>query len=383
MDNLPITAYLSGLAAQMLKPSVWARWDHNTRCTLASQISFCLALGTLGNRVLNNMPLLFERMTAVLSAPNRQGGPVIDFGGTFVGVQTVNLLSLTCLMWILRGEMGRADRNKPPKPQRLPLLDISEKACIPLPDGAGLSSAGSETHIGASQGIEGFELSPSWSSWLRSHVEMLIANITSGEWVRHTYSTQQGHEQSPSTHNVHFSCRPDPQHEDRLILSSEDGVDNHGSFRLEGYIQPSTGVVALEKHWVNLTPSPDPHQLRGAATPLGILGDWEYLNFPDFPIGFFWLFKRSGHDVLAGTQTLTLQAFASFHISSDHPHSQIAMRVRQHIYRLLPYLWVYLGRFIFILFFLFAVWTVTETRESMQHFIIESPTKMVKVLEWP
>jgi len=298
VNNLSITAYLAGVATQMLNPAVWAQWDSTMRCTLASQITFCLALGMLNNWVLNNMMLLLQRMTNILVVPaaNCEQNPDFVFcANTLEGVQSTHLLSLTCLMWILRGETGMSDDFKYPKPQRLPFLDASEKSShVPLPDGGRLASSPiSEIQSAASCGIEGFGLAPSWLGWLRNQVETLVTNMTSGEWVGHSYNTMRGpFEQSTSTHNVHFLCQSDPDQQNRLLLSSEGCVDNQGQFRLDGHIHRETGALMLEKHWNTLTPWTNPLRLRGALTPLGMGGDWEFLESPNFPIGFWWLFKK-------------------------------------------------------------------------------------------
>jgi len=293
-----MAASLSGLAAYMLGPSGLDTWDPSTRVMLASQISFCLAIGVLGNTVLNNMPILVNRVMH-LRKPEAYGEGTyrMELESSFEGVQATSFLVLGCLPWLLRSDPGVIVRDDLPYPPALPLLASAEQGDIPLPDGKPPSPLAFPNRAPGSRFAPGelsmhsFGYAPSWNRWLRASVDAQIKDIARGEWVGYV-STSQGRngDVPPPAHGVHFTSRSDPQDADRLLLIA-DGVDSRGAFKLDGFVMLSMGFVCLEKWWTGANGVPA-HLLWGAITPLGIAGSWSYLSAPRIPMGLMWLYKK-------------------------------------------------------------------------------------------
>ncbi|KAK1753660.1 hypothetical protein QBC47DRAFT_386879 [Echria macrotheca] len=291
VNDFPLTASLTGLAASMLNPDIWRTWHPTTWLPLASKVAFCLAMGGLTNPALNNMPLLAFRV-ASLSEPAWD-----ELEDSPEGVQTRGFLTVACLPWILRSDMRISTRENLPHPASLPLLRQSVSEDIPFPDGSHLSKFQrfgwkhiDLSPIGASLNM--FGAAPSWTRWLCSNPPALVDDITRGVWVGYV-STSQGRysEIPPPAQNMQFTSEPDPEDPDRIEVASETGEDARGSFRLRGDVIRSTGSVRLEKRWASLG-NGVVHVFHAALTPLGIAGYWAYNSDPHDFMGFVWIYRE-------------------------------------------------------------------------------------------
>lgn len=278
----------------MLGGQDWDVWDRPARATITAQVSFCLAMGVLGNTVLNNMPLLAHRAMG-LYKPELWGSSQLrqELEISFIGTQSISLVTLGCLPWILRSDPGVQIRDDLPRPEELPLLRHGGN--LPLPDYAvtpeDTTTAVFSTFTRDSQRMDAFSSTSSWSRWLRSNVDALIDDIVDGEWMGYVTTSQGRNGDVPQpAKGIRFSSLPEPNNPDRLLLAAENGVDGRGAFRLDGYVERSRGRVQLTKRWVN-TNIPA-HVLIGAVTPLGIAGCWAYHSASGIPMGFTWLYKK-------------------------------------------------------------------------------------------
>ena len=155
LNNFITTASLSGLAARLIDPDFWQAWDPNltTRITLAAQLSFCLATGILGHRVLNNMPLLTNRLVSSFGARSPESIVFHDLcnEGSFEGAQAAALLQIAFLPWLLRADVTVLLRGDFPRPSALPFLQgevVNEGvdgAAEPGVPGGGAGKRGEET----------------------------------------------------------------------------------------------------------------------------------------------------------------------------------------------------------------------------------------------
>jgi hypothetical protein len=285
-----VTASLTGVAARLLDTEFWREWEPHppSRISLAAQLSFCLATGVLGNRMLNNMPLLSHRV-ASLSIPDTPESYVShELRQSFEGNQAAALLTLSCLPWILRSDVSVLRRDDLPHPPALPFLNVVGRGGrIPLPDGALRPSSLSEGVSTATRSVSQFGLAPSWSDWLRNNVDVLIDDLSRGEWVGY-YTNLFGRETEvdPPLRNIHFVTEPSPDDPDEVRLTAEGGLDGVGRFRLQGTVFRPTGRVSLVKiydgahSWSN----------EGTLTPLGIAGYWG--SHPRRPSGWLWMYKK-------------------------------------------------------------------------------------------
>ncbi|KAK4450420.1 hypothetical protein QBC34DRAFT_437262 [Podospora aff. communis PSN243] len=295
VNNFPIAASLSGLAAHMLTHDVWDAWDRPSRATLASQISFCLAMGVLGHPVLNNMPILVRRAMDLYSPEAWGDRPSIqsELNLSFQGRQAVALLTLCCLPWILRSDPGLSIRNDLPHPADLPLLQPSGDIPLPdnLPEGSTDANTLAKSKFGCRTSHMGmFMCAPSWVNWLRSNVDGLIEDITDGEWMAYV-STSQGRngEVPPPSRGIQFT-RKSPKDKSLVLLEAHGAVDGRGEFLLDGHVEPLTGRVELLKRWTGS--AWPPHAFVGTVTPLGIAGYWSYGSAQGVPRGFMWMYKK-------------------------------------------------------------------------------------------
>jgi hypothetical protein len=296
VNDFYLTASLTGLAAHMLNPDIWQGWDPFARLTLASQISFCLAMGGLNNPALNNMPLLAYRVANLFQPPWEQQWTWNELKASPEGVQTVGLLTIACLPWILRSDMRIPTREDLPDPALLPLLRLSHRGHIPLPDGTWLTfdvEVRNWKYLPPIRpSLNMFSTAPTWTRWLRSNVSALMDDITRGAWFGYV-STSQGRysEIPPPAQNIQFVSKADSENPDRIELTSETGEDARGSFRLRGHVIRSTGSVRLEKRWASLGDGVV-HVFHAALTPLGIAGYWAYSSDPDDFMGFVWIYRE-------------------------------------------------------------------------------------------
>ncbi|KAK0624362.1 hypothetical protein B0T14DRAFT_517923 [Immersiella caudata] len=298
VNNFTLAASLSGLATHMLNPDTFHSWSNDYRATLGSQISFCLAMGVLGHPVLNNMPLLVQRASSLYHPVVWGDTPPLqaELSTSFEGRQTIALLTLCCLPWILRSDPGVQVRNDLPQPHKLPLLRPSGN--IPLPDNFPEDLDDPEALAIAKFGcsakhMDMFMCAPSWVKWFRSNVNALVDNILEGEWMGYV-STSQGRsgEVPPPSHGIFFSI-PEPHgiNGDTIPLTALEGKDGRGTFRLDGHVERSTGKVRLTKEWADS--SWPAHVLTGTVTPLGFAGYWAYAGSATIPRGFMWLYKKA------------------------------------------------------------------------------------------
>jgi hypothetical protein len=298
INNFTMAASLSGLAAHMLNPEIWSSWDVASPVVFASQTSFCLAMGVLGNAVLNNMPLLVYRVTNFYK-PAAWGQSQLreELEATFEGIQAIGLFTLGCLPWILRSDPGVQARNDLPHPAELPLLQ--GEGDVPLPDRkprnpfvpeADSPEAGSSALACSSTSMNMFGTAPSWVRWLRSNVDSLINDLGNGEWVGYV-STSQGRngDVPPPARGIRFTTRLHPEL-NRCLLVNGDGVDGRGTFSLAGQVELLTGSITLTKRWTEA--NMPAHNLVGAITPLGIAGSWSYHSAPGAPMGLMWIYKK-------------------------------------------------------------------------------------------
>ena len=293
-----MTAPLTGVAARLLDPKFWKEWVPNpfSRDSLTAQLSFCLATGVLGNRVLNNMSLLSIRV-ASLFVPDSPGSHIFrEWRQSFEGSQTTGLLIIACLPWMLQSDMTVLRRDDLPYPPALPLLNvIGRGGRIPLPDGVRSSPPEpplvdvppDTTTMRNARSISTFGLAPSWSNWLRNNVDVLIDDLSRGEWVGYYTNSfsREGGVDAP-LRNIHFVTQPNPYYPDETVLTAEGCLDGVGRFRLQGTVFRPTGRVSLLKiydgahSWSN----------EGTLTPLGIAGCWG-MN-PQRPLGWLWMYKK-------------------------------------------------------------------------------------------
>ncbi len=283
---------LAGVAARLLDPEFWRAWEseRSSRVSLAAQLSFCLATGMLGNRMLNNMPLLSHRVSSISIPDSPESYVFYELRQSFEGSQAAALLILACLPWILRSDVSVIRRDDLPYPPALPLLNVVGRGGrIPLPDAAPVpSSPPTSEHLPtAARSLSSFSLAPSWPGWLRNNVDVLIDDLSRGEWVGY-YTNLFGRESDvdPPLRNIHFVTQPNPDDPNEVRLTAEDAIDGIGRFRLQGTIFRPSGKVSLIKiyhgahSWCN----------EGTLTPLGIAGYWG--SHPRRPSGWLWMYKK-------------------------------------------------------------------------------------------
>lgn len=273
-------------------------------------MSFCLAMGALGNPVPDlNMPLLTSRVAGHFqyTAVQRNHFTSRDLFQDFYGSQMIGLLSVVCTTWMLRKDARVLSRRDFPYPPAVPLLNVLRQgASIPLPDGqpsyqrfltkgiAFEEAVSMATNSSSSTpSLDNFGFAPSWGRWLRTNVDVLIEDLAQGEWVGY-YTHRIAHadidDVDPPLRNIHFTSNPDPADSDKVLLRAEDGVDSVGSFTLSGNLSRSTGMVHLVKQYFG----EQTHSWRqkGTLTPLGIAGHWYSADIPDDPLGFIWMYKK-------------------------------------------------------------------------------------------
>lgn len=306
VNNFSLTASLSGLSARILDLQDGdIFWDtYPLRHGMPCQVAFCLAMGVLGNTVLNNMPVLADRaMNSYKYETWNRSQVRKELEQSFSGTQYLALATLGCLPWILRSDPGVQIRNDLPRPEELPLLRPGGNLPLPyfaVPEGStpdDIDTANTKAIFSAStrdsQRLDAFSSTISWHFWLRSNVDSLIDEIATGEWMGYVTTSQGRNGDVPApAKGIHFSSVPDPrdQYGNSILLSAENGVDARGPFRLEGYVERKKGNVRLTKRWVD-TNIPA-HALIGAVTPLGIVGCWAYHSADGIPMGFMWLYKK-------------------------------------------------------------------------------------------
>ncbi|KAK0648125.1 hypothetical protein B0T16DRAFT_112819 [Cercophora newfieldiana] len=295
INNFSVTASLSGLAAHRLAGDVWRPSQAPGPTIPDSQMSFCLAMGVLGNTVLNNMPLLAHRAMD-LHKPEAWGNRELrrELEASFTGTQAIGLFTLGCMPWLLRSDPGVLIRDDLPRPEKLPLLQSNGD--IPLPDTmppcqGGTSVFSEVTRASNLKFLDVLGLQSSWSRWLRSNIDSLLDTIVDGEWMGYV-TTSQGRngDVPPPAKGIRFTTLPHPHDPQRLLLAAEDGVDGRGPFCLNGYLERSMGRVRLTKRWVES--NAPAHVLVGTMTPLGIVGCWAYHGAGGIPMGFMWMYKK-------------------------------------------------------------------------------------------
>lgn len=293
LNDFLTTASLSGLAARLIDPDFWQAWDPNltTRITLAAQLSFCLATGILGHRVLNNMPLLTNRLVSSFGARSPESIVFHDLcnEGSFEGAQAAALLQIAFLPWLLRADVTVLLRNDFPRPSAVPFLQ-GEGIPIPLPDGTPSRSRKGDGADDPTRFLSAFACAPSWSAWLRGAVDALIDDLPSGEWVGYTTNSLSRESEVGAPIRglrfvVHLSEGDDP---DELRISAGNGTDGQGKFRLEGTVFRPTGRVALMKIYEG--GGGQAWAVEATLTPLGIAGTWGTTGRQ--PVGFVWMYRR-------------------------------------------------------------------------------------------
>ncbi|KAK3900093.1 hypothetical protein C8A05DRAFT_17570 [Staphylotrichum tortipilum] len=295
VNDFTITASLTGLTARLIDPDFWQAWDPNptTRITLAAQLAFCLATGILGHRVLNNMPLLTNRIVSSFGTRSPESVVFRDLrdAGSFEGAQTAALLQIAFLPWLLRADVAVLRRGDFPRPSALPFFRRGDSIPIPLPDGIPsqpIRSTRGDDPPDPTRFLSSFACAPSWSAWLRATVDTLIDDLPRGEWVGYTTNSfARESEVAAPMRGVRFSVRPpvDNEDPDEIRISGEDGIDGQGAFRLEGTVFRLTGRVTMMKIYGG-------HAwcVEATLTPLGIAGTWGASARQ--PFGFVWMYRR-------------------------------------------------------------------------------------------
>lgn len=284
INNFAVTAALAGLAARILDPEFYETWDPDPRARmlLAAQMSFCLATGSLTHRVLNNMPLLSSRVSDLYDPVSDAVDVFREWRDSLEGCQAAALLVITCTCWVLLSDHSVRVRDDLPYPPALPLLNVHGKGGqIPIPDGAPTPNG-----MSAARSLAAFALAPSWSDWLRNHIDALIDDLAQGEWVGYYTSSFGRSSVDAPLRNIHFGTQRVPEDPDEVRLTADSCFDGVGRFRLEGTVFRRTGKVSLLKiyegahSWCN----------ECWLTPLGIAGYWG--STPASSFGLVWMYKR-------------------------------------------------------------------------------------------
>jgi hypothetical protein len=264
--------------------------------SLQTTLPFCLAVGMLQARTLNNMQVLSSRLEFLA---------VQDFDAwwTFLADdfecgQAVGLLAIACVAWALESNAGVARRLDLADPSRLPFLNVLENGGhIPLPYGGAPFQRAFllAEHGTSSAALDNFGLEWSWTLWLRSNVDALIDDIGRGEWVGYytvALGRGDGHVDDPLT-NVFFSTKEtrDPDTgTSQVDISARHGVDGVGTFTLAGSVDRSTGTAILTKQYFGgETHGWDQFLIM---TPLGLIGYWGIDWLRTVPMGYVWMYKR-------------------------------------------------------------------------------------------
>lgn len=299
-------AALTGLATRFFDSIFWAPPTHGgipldesagdnfVPYTFPPQVAFCLAVGCLEDRVLNNMPLLCNSLAVYL---RNEGDGTIPraFAASFEGTQKIGLLITVCLRWILYSDPATRIRNDLPHSASIPLLNTVGRADnLPLPDGLCMDPDpdSEETYDSTRHLIEHtispFALAPSFSSWHRENINNLITDITVGEWTGYyTQSVSEGDVDDP-LRNINFTATPDEKDPENTIQLHARGCTYFwGTFDMSGTVHRPSGRVELARD----PASTSPWRIHAVMTPLGIAGTWGARGVRG-EIGLVWLYKK-------------------------------------------------------------------------------------------
>jgi hypothetical protein len=282
---------LSGVALRLCDADFWEFQDPDIRLSVASQVALCLAIVSLESPSEGNMPPLTHRISTTFGfdpLPSDPESAIIgnEWSITLAGGQVLGLLTVACFTHLLRSSDDIQMRADLPQPRALTFSNVVGRGGrLPLPD--------EDTGVGALRGsgpgaaLRAFGAAPSWSPWVRNIMDVMIEDLSKGEWVGYySYGTEMCQRFDAPLRRIYFTTWQDPHDRDMVLLRAEDCVDGVGQFQLEGMLSRTAGWVNLEKvydtgvRWHN----------AGWLTPLGIVGYWGAQ--PGWGRGFVWMFKR-------------------------------------------------------------------------------------------